>query len=51
MCPFEKLDFQKIKEFVQQHDETKNLKINDEDIIAVYNYLKNKDQKIVLVIK
>ncbi|WAN63087.1 IstB-like ATP binding protein, mobile unit [Candidatus Phytoplasma rubi] len=45
MSTFEKLDFQKIKAFVTQHEETKNLKINDEDVITVYNYLQNKDQK------
>ncbi|MDC9031885.1 ATP-binding protein [Columbia Basin potato purple top phytoplasma] len=45
MCLSKKLDFNKIKHYVQQHEETKNLKIKDEDIITVYNYLKNKNKK------
>ncbi|WP_341266531.1 ATP-binding protein [Candidatus Phytoplasma fraxini] len=38
------LNFEQIKKYIQQNKETKNLQLNDEDVITVYNYLINKDK-------
>ncbi|RAM57661.1 hypothetical protein DH96_02285 [Candidatus Phytoplasma oryzae] len=35
---------EKIRSVILKNNETKNLKIEDKDLITVYNYLKNKDQ-------
>ncbi|WBL31357.1 ATP-binding protein [Candidatus Phytoplasma sacchari] len=34
----------KIRSFILEHDETKDLKIQDQDLLIVYNYLENKNQ-------
>ncbi|WP_323847749.1 MAG: ATP-binding protein [Phytoplasma sp.] len=44
MCLIKELDFEQIREYIRKHEETKNLKIKDEDVITVYNYLTNKDK-------
>ncbi|MDO8167902.1 ATP-binding protein [Candidatus Phytoplasma melaleucae] len=37
--------FQKMKNDISKHPETKNLIIDDKDVIMVYNYLQNKDKE------
>ncbi|MFR0367928.1 ATP-binding protein [Candidatus Phytoplasma palmae] len=44
MCFFEKSYFKKMREFISKQEETKDLKIEDKDVLTVYNYLKNKLQ-------
>ncbi|WCA22412.1 ATP-binding protein [Candidatus Phytoplasma oryzae] len=44
MFPNNKQYLEKIRSFILKNDETKNLKIEDKDLLIVYNYLENKDQ-------
>lgn len=37
---------EKIRSFILKHNETKDLKIEDKDLLIVYNYLENKNQSI-----
>ncbi|MDV3196159.1 MAG: ATP-binding protein [Candidatus Phytoplasma stylosanthis] len=38
------LNLKKMREFIKKNEETKNLKINDEDVIMIYNYLQEKNK-------
>ncbi|MDV3173852.1 MAG: hypothetical protein Q8783_01975, partial [Candidatus Phytoplasma stylosanthis] len=38
------LNLKKMRELIKKNEETKNLKINDEDVIMIYNYLQEKNK-------
>ncbi|QTX03253.1 DNA replication protein [Candidatus Phytoplasma luffae] len=45
MCSIFESNLKKMRDFIQKNKETKDLKMKDEEVIIVYNYLHNKDKK------